>query len=344
MFWGSIFLILLYLRQFSSGQAGEEESTESLVDDDKSEMENRLSAEEQNTDLEKILLGHLAVTVPPEQRPLLPPKTAARLSFNVTLISVSQNENKKVLDLQKEAKEGEDLQEEEVEESDEDVSKEITTLAAPTTTPPATTLPADDNLSYIMSRLSGIESAIHRLNVQFYGLDIKVTQMSQSLSKIRDKLNDAEDTISTVSEMNRRNQRQIGQIEGCLKGKRYFRKCFLIFQHFENYATAQQLCHSRGGNLAMPIDQQEFATLSQYIHDAFFPFNWPVWLGINDLRSEGLYLFENGHRVSYYNWYKDHLVTQPNGGSLENCISISSDDGKWWDNDCSRRMYYVCEY
>lgn len=337
MIWTSIFLVLFF-SQVSSSQAEEKESAEMLVKDETSEMENRLSAEEQNKNLEKLLLGHLDITVPPETRPLLPPKTGAKLSFNVTLISVTQNENGVIL-----KKPDEEEEDEEVEETEEEQSKEDN--GVPTTTAqPATTLPADDNLSYILSRLSGIEAAIHRLNVQFYGLDVKMTQMSQSVSKMRTKLGEAEDTIATVSEMNARNQRQIGQIEGCLKGKRYYRKCYLIFQHFENYATAQELCHSRGGNLAMPIDQNEFAALAQYAHDAFFPFNWPIWIGIHDRRSEGMYLFENGHRVSFFNWYKDHLVTQPNGGILENCVSISSDDGKWWDNDCSRRMYYICEY
>ncbi|XP_044134057.1 C-type lectin domain family 11 member A [Bufo gargarizans] len=337
MIWTSIFLILFF-SQLCKSQAEVNESAK-RVDDETSEMENRLSAEEQNKDLEKVLLGHLEIIVPPEKHVLLPPKMGSKISFNVTLISGSQNGNGVIFQKPDE----EDQQEEEAEETDEEASKEDKVL--PTiTAQPATTLPTDDNLSYILSRLSGIEAAIHRLNVQFYGLDVKVTQMSQSVSKMRTKLDEAEDTIATVSEINARNQRQIGHIEGCLKGKRYFRKCYLIFQHFENYATAQQLCHSRGGNLAMPIDQNEFAALAQYVHDAFFPFNWPIWIGINDLRSEGMYQFENGHRVSYFNWYKDHLVTQPNGGILENCVSISSDDGKWWDNDCSRRMYYICEY
>ncbi|KAM3921091.1 C-type lectin domain family 11 member A [Leptodactylus fuscus] len=342
MIWTNIFLILFF-SQFSSSQAEEQESAERLVGDEKtSEKENWLSAEEQNKDLDKLHLGHLEITVPPEKRPLLPPKTGAKLSFNVTLISLPKNENGVALEKIDEDEE-EDQEEEEVKETDEEESKEDKAVTS-TTAQPTTTLPADDNLSYILSRLSGIEAAIHRLNVQFYGLDVKMTQMSQSVSKIQTKLSEAEDTVATVSEMNARNQRQIGQIEGCLKGKRYYRKCYLIFQHFENYATAQQLCHSRGGNLAMPIDQNEFAAVAQYVHDAFFPFNWPVWIGINDLRSDGMYTFENGHRVSYFNWYKDHLVTQPNGGILENCVSISSDDGKWWDNDCSRRMYYICEY
>ncbi|KAG8429287.1 hypothetical protein GDO86_012323 [Hymenochirus boettgeri] len=209
---------------------------------------------------------------------------------------------------------------------------------------PSTTTPEDDTFNYFMSRLSSIESTIHRLSVQFYGLDIKVNQMSQTVSKLRTKLADVDDNIETISEMNLRNQRQIGQIEGCFKGRRYFRKCYLIFQHFENYETAQKLCHSRGGNLAMPIDEQEHGALAKYVHDSFFPFNWPIWMGINDLRSEGMYQYENGHRVSFFNWYKDHLVTQPNGKTLENCVSFTSIDGKWWDNECSRRMYYVCEY
>ncbi|KAG8429292.1 hypothetical protein GDO86_012309 [Hymenochirus boettgeri] len=144
---------------------------------------------------------------------------------------------------------------------------------------PSTTTPEDDTFNYFMSRLSSIESTIHRLSVQFYGLDIKVNQMSQTVSKLRTKLADADDNIETISEMNLRNRRQIGQIEGCFKGRRYFRKCYLIFQHFENYETAQKLCHSRGGNLAMPIDEQEHGALAKYVHDSFFPFNWPIWKG-----------------------------------------------------------------
>ncbi|XP_029441205.1 C-type lectin domain family 11 member A [Rhinatrema bivittatum] len=207
-----------------------------------------------------------------------------------------------------------------------------------------TTAAAEDNFSYIFSRLSAMDAAIHRLNVQFHSMDVKLSQLSQNVAKLRTKLDDNQDTISSLSEMNTRSLRQIGQLEGCLKGRRFTRKCYLLFLHFESYAAAQQLCHGRGGSLAMPADQQEYAALAQYVHDALSPFNWPVWIGINDQRSEGMYLYESGHRVSFFNWYKDHLVTQPNGGTVENCISVSSDDGKWWDNDCSRRMYYVCEY
>uniref|UniRef100_A0A8C5SKP2 C-type lectin domain containing 11A n=1 Tax=Laticauda laticaudata TaxID=8630 RepID=A0A8C5SKP2_LATLA len=127
-------------------------------------------------------------------------------------------------------------------------------------------------------------------------------------------------------------------------GRRTQTKCFLIFKHFETYNVAQKLCEARGGHLAMPADDTELTVLRRYLYDAFQPYNWPSWVGIHDRRSEGLWLFENGQRVSIFDWYQDHLVTQPNGGTRENCVSLSSDDGKWWDNDCERRMYYICEY
>ncbi|KAM4651347.1 C-type lectin domain family 11 member A [Discoglossus pictus] len=323
---GCVLFLLLCVSQVQSSLAKKMGKETSEV---KSGTEHRDPAKEQETDWEKILLRHLEVTAPTPKIHLQTLKTGSGLTFNLTIFSVSHNE-----------KEDEKEDSEELEKEEDNIVED----AIPTTVQPTTTTPVDDNFSYFLYRLSSIESAIHRLNVQFHGMDIKMNQMSQSFSKMRTKLGEAEDTIATVSEMNLRNQKHIGQIEGCLKGRRFLRKCYLLFQQFENYATAQNLCQSRGGNLAMPVDQQDFAALSQYVRDAFFPFNWPIWIGINDLRSEGLYLYENGHRVSFFNWYKDHLVTQPNGKTHENCVSITSDDGKWWDNECSRRMYFVCEY
>uniref|UniRef100_A0A8C5QWM0 C-type lectin domain containing 11A n=1 Tax=Leptobrachium leishanense TaxID=445787 RepID=A0A8C5QWM0_9ANUR len=297
---GGIFLLLLYVSQIHISHSEREDSEEKV----KSGIGVHFEPEKDDEDFEKIILN-----------PLVIPKMDSTQTLNITILTVSQVREK--------------LKEEEEEEDDDDddandkgdldrknkkkednviIKERVPTTATASTTPP----PVDDNISYVLSRITALESAIHRLNVQFYGMDVKMSQMSQSLSKIRTKLSEAEDTITSVSELNLRNQRQIGQIEGCLKGKRLFRKCYLIFQHFESYAIAQQNCHNRGGNLAMPTDQQDFAALAQYVHDAFFPFNWPVWIGINDLRSEGMYLYENGHRVSFFNWYKDSLVTQPN--------------------------------
>lgn len=122
---------------------------------------------------------------------------------------------------------------------------------------------------------------------------------------------------------------------------------------------AQARCTARGGSLAQPADRQQMEVLTRYLRTALAPYNWPVWLGVHDRRAEGLYLFENGQRVSFFAWHRTprpepgpgpsaapHPLSpnQPNGGALENCVAQASDDGSWWDHDCERRLYYVCEF
>ncbi|XP_067408440.1 C-type lectin domain family 11 member A [Emydura macquarii macquarii] len=204
--------------------------------------------------------------------------------------------------------------------------------------------PEEDGFTYVFSRLDSLDAAVHRLNVQFYTMDLRVAQFSQGLAELRGRLAEAQEALSTLSQTSTRNQQDLGKIDGCLRGRRVHGKCFLLFKNFEGYDGARGLCRLRGGDLAMPADDAELAALRRYLHEACQPFNWPAWVGIHDRRAEGLWLYENGQRVSFFDWYRDPLVSQPNGGTRENCVSLSSDDGKWWDNDCARRMYYICEY
>lgn len=96
--------------------------------------------------------------------------------------------------------------------------------------------------------------------------------------------------------------------------------------------------------MAMPRDRKEQEALADYVKKVFHPGNWPVWLGINDLLTEGQYLFEDMTRVSYFQWRKHFLSSQPDGGKRENCVAMSSDDGDWWDHYCDRNMYHLCEF
>ncbi|XP_061445485.1 C-type lectin domain family 11 member A [Rhineura floridana] len=248
----------------------------------------------------------------------------------VTLTEVEDRDGKEILD-------------ENVEEEGHEEQPAHPTLLTSTTASPAQQ-EEEDGFTYVFSRLNSLDAAVHRLNVQFYHMDVRVSQFSQGLAELKGSLAEAHESLASLKEVATRNQKDLGRIDGCLRGRRTQTKCFLIFKDFEVYDGAQKLCAVRGGHLAMPVDATEMAVLRRYLHDAFQPYNWPAWVGIHDRRSEGLWLFENGQRVSIFDWYRDHLVTQPNGGTRENCVSLSSDDGKWWDNDCERRMYYICEY
>uniref|UniRef100_A0A8C1W0D1 C-type lectin domain containing 11A n=1 Tax=Cyprinus carpio TaxID=7962 RepID=A0A8C1W0D1_CYPCA len=119
-------------------------------------------------------------------------------------------------------------------------------------------------------------------------------------------------------------------VPGCQKGRKMGYKCFLAYRVYETYADASEKCQERGGRMAMPRDRKEQEALAEYVKSVFHG-NWPVWLGINDERSEGLYLFEDTTRVTYFQWRKHFLSSQPDGGKRENCVAMSSDDGDWWD-------------
>lgn len=117
-----------------------------------------------------------------------------------------------------------------------------------------------------------------------------------------------------------------------------------MYNSYEDYAGASRKCLERGGRMAMPRDRKEQEALADYVKSFFHPGNWPVWLGINDLQTEGTYHYDDGTQVSYFQWRKHFLSSQPDGGRRENCVAMASDDGDWWDHYCDRAMNYLCEF
>ncbi|XP_062323666.1 C-type lectin domain family 11 member A [Osmerus eperlanus] len=202
----------------------------------------------------------------------------------------------------------------------------------------------ENTYNYVLSRLAAMDQAIHKLNVGHYTLDIKVTQLLDGVSRLDGRIGDMEEHMQQVVLYTKDNRKEIGRLEGCQKGRRVGHKCYLVYRSYENYAGANAKCQERGGRMAMPRDRKEQEALADYVKNFFHPGNWPVWLGINDLLTEGQYLFEDMTRVSYFQWRKHFLSSQPDGGKRENCVAMSSDDGDWWDHYCDRNMYYLCEF
>ncbi|XP_004083930.1 C-type lectin domain family 11 member A [Oryzias latipes] len=217
-------------------------------------------------------------------------------------------------------------------------------LPEPDWEPTSPTSDFENSYNYILSRLAGIEEAIHKLNVGHYTLDVKVSQLMDHMYRMDGKVGDLEDSIRDVHQHSKVNRKELGRLEGCLKGRKMGYKCYLVFNRLEDYAGASRKCLERGGRMAMPRDRKEQEALADYVKTFFHSKNLPVWLGINDLRSEGVYFFDDGTAVSYFQWRKHFLSTQPDGGRRENCVAMSSDDGDWWDNYCDRTMNYVCEF
>ncbi|XP_043846724.1 C-type lectin domain family 11 member A [Dromiciops gliroides] len=241
----------------------------------------------------------------------------------------------------------------------EEDEEEPTAAPTPSLTPSPT---PEDAISYILGRLTGLDSGLHQLHVRLYTLDARVAELSRGLQLLRKEARDTREVLEALEEGQKQGKRDRGRLEGCLKGLRLGHKCFLLFRDFQAQAAAHAQCGLRGGSLAMPADQAQMEGLTRYLKAALAPYNWPVWLGIHDRRAEGLYLFESGQRVSFFAWHRAPLdggpgaptphgpghpalgPDQPNGREQENCVAQASDDGSWWDHDCERRFYYVCEF
>ncbi|XP_003356058.1 C-type lectin domain family 11 member A isoform X2 [Sus scrofa] len=238
------------------------------------------------------------------------------------------------------------------EEGEEEPTRTPSSRPSPSPTP-------EDTVTYILGRLAGLDAGLHQVHVRLHALDTRVAELTRGLRQLREVAGDTRDALQTLQEAQSRAEREHGRLEGCLKGVRLGHKCFLLSRDFEAQAAAQARCTARGGNLAQPADRQQMEVLTRYLRSALAPYNWPVWLGVHDRRAEGLYLFENGQRVSFFAWHRvpspepragpsaaPHPLSpnQPNGGALENCVAQASDDGSWWDHECERRLYYVCEF
>uniref|UniRef100_A0A8B9HGB4 C-type lectin domain family 3, member Bb n=1 Tax=Astyanax mexicanus TaxID=7994 RepID=A0A8B9HGB4_ASTMX len=132
--------------------------------------------------------------------------------------------------------------------------------------------------------------------------------------------------------------------ELCLRGKKIQGKCLLADPQQKSYHTASEDCIAKGGTLSAPLSGLENEQLTQYVRESLGP-DTRVWLGLNDMRSEGAWVDLAGTAVTYRNWEASSRPPQPDGGTAENCAALSaSAGGKWSDESCRLERASVCEF
>lgn len=126
----------------------------------------------------------------------------------------------------------------------------------------------------------------------------------------------------------------------CLRGTKFYKKCYLASEGLKYYHEANEDCISKGGTLVIPRNSDETNALRDYGKKSMPGVN-DFWLGINDMVTDGKFVDVNGATVSFLNWDR----AQPNGGKRENCVLFSqSAQGKWSDEVCRSSKRYICEF
>lgn len=130
-----------------------------------------------------------------------------------------------------------------------------------------------------------------------------------------------------------------------MKGIKVHNKCFLIDVVKKRYHTASEDCNSLGGVLSAPMSSTENDQLRDYIRLSLGQ-DEQMWLGINDMITEGQWTDQTGSSVSYKNWDTSNFRSpQPDGGMSQNCAVLSAaSNGKWFDENCREEKASVCQF
>ncbi|XP_069508979.1 C-type lectin domain family 3 member A [Ambystoma mexicanum] len=184
------------------------------------------------------------------------------------------------------------------------------------------------------------------LCITFVLLDLALSQSSKPKAgkKRRSKEKETDGDLKTQIDKLWREVNSLKEMQAlqtvCLRGTKVHKRCYLAFDGPKHFHEANEDCIAKGGTLATPRSSDENNAVRDYGKKSL-PGETEIWLGINDMVTEGKFVDVNGIAINYFNWNK----AQPNGGKRENCALLNqSAQGRWQDEVCRSLKKYICEF
>ena len=113
--------------------------------------------------------------------------------------------------------------------------------------------------------------------------------------------------------------------------------------HQLSYYDASQECFNGGGRLVALKTAARQAEVIAALHAAGITQSW-VWVGANDIATEGTWIWSDGTGVSYPGAYTRWQSGEPNDArQSEDCMGLITSSGLWNDWSCSHALISVCE-
>ncbi|XP_048579859.1 uncharacterized protein LOC5521691 isoform X2 [Nematostella vectensis] len=105
----------------------------------------------------------------------------------------------------------------------------------------------------------------------------------------------------------------------------------------KTWMEARDFCRKSRGDLVSLRTANENAFVFSEIKTRYY--YWTVWIGLNDLGTEGVNTWSDGSPMSYINWGNK----EPNNwNGMEDCGEMSRFDGRWNDQNCNLKRTFVC--
>ncbi|KAF6739887.1 Tetranectin [Oryzias melastigma] len=164
----------------------------------------------------------------------------------------------------------------------------------------------------------------------------KNNKRESAVEELQKQINDI------VQELNLLKEQQALQTV-CLRGTKVLGKCFLADPVKKTFHSASEDCIAKGGSLSTPLTWEENEQLHNYVRQSIGP-EEHIWLGINDMITDGQWVDQSGSNVRFKNW-ETEITLQPDGGHSQNCAVLSTTaKGKWFDESCRAEKASVCEF
>ena len=116
-------------------------------------------------------------------------------------------------------------------------------------------------------------------------------------------------------------------------GQTYNNSCYKAYSFKYNYSGAQAYCEDQGGYLVKITSYSENTFVRSMI-------SGHIWIGANDISSEGSFKWPDGGSLVFSNWDSG----EPNNNKNKEDCGEMYNDGTWNDATCTDTQYFVCEF
>ncbi|KAK0154833.1 Tetranectin [Merluccius polli] len=109
--------------------------------------------------------------------------------------------------------------------------------------------------------------------------------------------------------------------------------------------AVEEACELRRRGITHAAHRHAYSggVLADYVRRSAGDDGGKMWLGVNDMVTEGRWVDQTGAGVAYQNRDASDLRSpQPDGGAAQNCAALSG--GKWSDENCRDDKPSVCQF